>query len=73
MESQILGKPIVTTDISDSKKDIDGKYGIVVNNSSDGVYQGMKQFLDKGFKPQKFSPEKFNQEILDKLEEIIEK
>lgn len=73
VESQILGKPIVTTDISDSKKDIDGKYGIVVNNSSDGVYQGMKQFLDKGFKPQKFSPEKFNQEILDKLEEIIEK
>ena len=71
VESQILGKPIVTTDISDAKKDIDGQYGIVVENSSDGVYQGMKQFLDEGFKPQEFSPEKFNQEILEKLERII--
>lgn len=73
VESQILGKPIVTTDISDAKKDIDGQYGIVVKNSSEGVYQGMKQFLDEGFKPQEFSPEKFNQEILEKLERIIEK
>lgn len=72
VESEIIGKPIVTTNISDTKKDIDGKYGIVVENSSEGVYEGMKQFLDNGFKPQEFSPEKFNQEILNKLEEIIE-
>lgn len=73
VEAQILGKPIVTTDVSDSKKDIDGKFGIVVENSEDGVYEGMKEFIEQGFKPDVFVPEEFNQEIVKKLEEIIEK
>lgn len=71
VESEILGKPIVTTQVSDSKKDIDGKYGIVTENSSEGVYQGMKRFLEEGFKMQEFSPEKFNLDIIKKLDEII--
>lgn len=71
VESEILGKPIVTTDVSDSKKDIEGRYGIVTENSSDGVYKGMKKFLDEGFKMKEFSPEKFNLEIIKKLDEII--
>lgn len=72
VEAQILGKPIVTTDVSDSKKDIDGKYGIVVENSEEGIYQGMKKFLDNGFKPQEFSPEKYNEKIIEKIEKIID-
>ena len=72
VESQILGKPIVTTEVSDSKKDIEGKYGIVVENSEEGVYKGMKDFLDKGFTPIEFSPEDFNNKILEKLDMIIQ-
>lgn len=71
IESLILGKPIVTTDISDSRKDIKDKYGIVVDKSQDGIYNGMKQYLDKGFNMEKFSPEEYNSNILKKLEEII--
>ncbi len=71
VEAQILGLPIVTTNISDSNKDIDGKYGIVVDNSEDGVYNGMKTFLEKKIETSKFEPEKYNEEIIEKVREII--
>lgn len=72
IESLILEKPIITTEISDSKQDIEGKYGIVVEKSEDGVYKGMKAYLDKGFETKKFIPEDFNKNILKKLEKIME-
>lgn len=71
VESEILGLPIVTTDVSDSKKDIDGKFGQVVDNSAKGVYRGMKNFLEKGIKTEKFDPEKFNEEIIEKVKKIM--
>lgn len=71
IESLILNKPIITTDVSDSKKDIQGKYGIVVEKSVDGVYSGMKEFIENPPKTQKFDPEQFNKDILKKLKEII--
>ena len=63
---------MLTTDVSDSKKDIDGNYGQVVENSSKGVYRGMKNFLEKGLKTQKFNPEVFNKTIVKQIKEIIE-
>lgn len=71
VESQILGKPIVTTDISDAKEDIDKKYGIVVENSETGVYKGMKEYLDNGFKTKDFDAEKYNQDIIEKIDKIL--
>ena len=71
VESKILGLPIITTDVSDSKKDIDGIYGQVVENSEKGVYRGMKNFLEKGLKTKEFDPEKFNEEIVEKIKLII--
>ena len=73
VEAMILNKPIVTTNVSDTKDDIENKYGIVVENSEKGVYEGMKEFLDKGFKPEKFSPEDYNKKIIEKLNKIIAK
>lgn len=71
VESEILGLPIITTDVSDSKKDIDGKFGQVVDNSAKGVYRGMKNFLEKRIKTDKFDPEKFNEEIIEKVKKIM--
>ena len=73
VEAMILNKPIITTNVSDAKDDIENKYGIVVENSEKGVYEGMKEFLDKGFKPEKFSPEDYNKKIIEKLNKIIAK
>ena len=72
IESQILGKPIITTDVSDAKKDIKDKYGIIVEKSEEGIYIGMKQFLKNGFVTTKFDPEEFNEDILEKLNRIID-
>ena len=45
IESMVFNKPIVTTNVSDAKKDIKGKYGIVVNNDDESIYKGMKEIL----------------------------
>ena len=72
VEAEILSKPIITTDISDAKEEIDKKYGIIVEKSdSNGIYEGMKQFLDEGIEIDKFSPEKYNEDIIKKLEKIF--
>ena len=71
IESMILGKPIITTEVSDSLLDVKDKYGIVVEKSENGVYSGMKEYLDKGFNMQKFNAERYNEEILRKLNEIF--
>ena len=72
IESLILGKPIITTDVSDSKKDISKKFGLVVEKSADGIYKGMKEFLQNKIDTQKFNPEEFNLKIIKKLKNIID-
>lgn len=71
IESLILGKTIITTDVSDSRKELEGKFAIVVDKSEDGIYQGMKKYLDEGFSMEKFDPEYYNEQILERLEEIL--
>ena len=72
VESMILNKPIITTLVSDANKDIKDKFGIVTENSLDGVYDGMKKFLDEGFEiKKKFDPEKFNKDIINELKKVF--
>jgi len=67
----ILNKPIITTNVSDAKKDIESKYGIVVENDDNAIYYGMKQFLDSGYTIKKqFNYEKFNKDIEDLVDEV---
>lgn len=71
IESMILNKPIITTNVSDAKKDIESKYGIVVENDDKAIYDGMKQFLDSGYTIKKqFNYEKFNKDIEDLVDEV---
>ena len=73
LEAKVLGKPIITTDISDSKKDIKDKYGIVTEKSEKGIYEGMKKFIKDGCNIEKFDPQNYNNNILNHLDEIINK
>lgn len=64
VESMILNIPIITTDVSDAKEDIDNKYGFVVLNNDTGIYDGMKKFMDEGFKiKDNFDYVQYNQKI----------
>lgn len=47
LEAMALGVPVITTDCGGPADIVDrGKYGILVDNSGEGVYQGMKSVLD---------------------------
>ena len=72
VEAKILDKPIITTDVSDSNIEIRNKYGIVTEKDTKSIYYAMKEFIRNGFKiKENFNPEKFNQEIIEKVEDII--
>ena len=73
IEAMILGLPIITTDVSDSKRIIENKFGIVTEKNIDSIYNAMKQVVEKGIKNNlKFDYEKYNLEIKEKLEKLIE-
>ena len=72
-EARVLGVPIITTDVADAAIITKEGYGILCDNSSEGVYQGMKEFLDNGYEIKKsFSAKKFNDKISKTLDELIE-
>lgn len=53
VESIIVGCPVLTTDCSGMKEILDnGKYGIIVENSEDSLYCGIKDIIDN---PQKLN------------------
>lgn len=71
-EARILGIPLITTDVADAKDIIDG-YGILCENSEEGVYLGMKEFLENSYKiNKKLDYKKFNEKITNTIEELIE-
>lgn len=72
-EARILNVPVISTDVADAKKILESGFGILCDNSSEGVYQGMKKYLDKGYIiKKKFDYKDFNQKITDKLNHFIE-
>lgn len=72
IEAKVLGVPIITTDVSDAKKDIEGKYGIVTDKTVDSIYNAMKEFIQNGYLIKKqFNKEEFNKEIINKIEALI--
>ena len=68
----ILNIPIITTDVSDAKEDIDGKFGIVVKNDDESIYKGMKKFLDNGYKiKKKFNYVEFNKKLEKEINQVF--
>ena len=56
LEAMILNTPVISTNCGGPADVlVDGKYGILVDNSSKGVYEGMKQVLDNKMLSVKYS------------------
>ena len=71
IESMVMGKPIITTDIADTDE-IRDKYGIIAEKNSKDLYLKMKKFIDEGFIiKEKFNPEEFNKNIINQVVKII--
>lgn len=73
LESLIFNIPIITTiDVSNNNLKIKDNYGILVEKNEESIYEGMKLFIDNGFKiKEKFNPQKYNKNILNILEKIM--
>lgn len=71
-EAKILSLPILTTNVSDSKQIVEGKYGIVTNKNIEDIYINAKKMLQEGFKiKDKFDVVKYNEENIKLIENII--
>ena len=72
IESKVLNKPIITTNVSDSLLDIENKFGIVTQKNVKDIKQAMQEFIENGYEiKEKFNPEEFNQNIIKKIEKIL--
>lgn len=71
LESFVLEKPIITTNVSDYNE-IEGKYGIVTSKDTNDIYEKMTEFIKNGYKiKEKFDAEGYNEKIIKKLEKIF--
>jgi CDP-glycerol glycerophosphotransferase len=71
LEAMILKKPIIATDIPPVKDVIDSGYGLVVENSEEGLIKGMMSFLDGNVLAGNFDAEKYNQEAFKSFKSLI--
>lgn len=71
-EARVLNVPVISTLVADAEKIVNEGYGILCENSQNGVYNGMKEFLNNSFVIKNtFDYEKFNNKITNKLNDIV--
>lgn len=71
LESFVLHKPIITTNVSDSEE-VEGQ-GIVVEKEDDEIYKAMKKYIENGYNiTKKFNAEEYNNKIYKALKELWE-
>lgn len=72
-EARVLKTPFISTDVADAKAIASEGYGIVCDNSEDGIYNGMKQFIKEGYDIKvPFDYTKFNDKITDGIDKMLE-
>lgn len=72
-EAMVLGLPIITTDVSDSKEVIEDKYGIVVKKDITSIYNAMKKAITEGLDCKEvFNGKEYNTNIEKQILGIIE-
>jgi CDP-glycerol glycerophosphotransferase len=71
LETMILGKPLIVTDIAGCVSVVKQGYGTVVNNSEQELADGLLSFLNGDIFAGDFDVEKYNQEALDSFKTLI--
>lgn len=73
METLILGKKVICTDITGPREFLSKGYGYLVDDSEDGLVAGMKEYADNGLKNLvKFDAEEFNKKAVAEYEKLLE-
>jgi CDP-glycerol glycerophosphotransferase len=71
MEALILNKPVICTDITGPREFLQQGYGLLVEDSTQGLIDGMAQ-ANKGLSLKPFDAEAFNKQALAELYNLIE-
>ncbi|MCR6656979.1 MAG: glycosyltransferase [Opitutus sp.] len=71
LEAMTLGKPIIATDIAGNRGLLRGEYGRLVENSIEGLANGMKAFLRGEPSMGSFSPEEYGAQALRQFRSVI--
>ena len=77
LEAMILGVPVLSCDVASIKEIMDDKYGIIVDNSEEGLYNGLKNIIKKPKKLDKYKKNlsKFDYDIKNiilKIERLLD-
>ena len=77
LEAMILGVPVISANVASIKEIMDEKYGMIVENSEEGLYNGIKEIIknQKKFIQYKKNLKDYSYpivEIVKQIEDLIE-
>lgn len=64
LENLILDKPIIATDIPGNRSVLENGYGLLCENSVEGLFEAMDKFMTNGIEHKKFDFIKYNAEAM---------
>ena len=70
-EADILGKPVVTTNIVGPSKFMQQHGGTLVENSEEGVYKGLELLYENKVKPMNVNFEEYNEQAVEEFEKLL--
>ncbi|MCW9698297.1 CDP-glycerol glycerophosphotransferase family protein [Avibacterium sp. 20-129] len=71
LEALTLGTPIIATDIVGNRSILGDKYGYLVNNSKEGLVEGMLKYLSVGGRKDNFDPYQYQDEAINKFYSLL--
>ena len=71
VEADILNKPVISTDITGPRLFMKEHKGKLVEDSTKGIYEGMKKLLEDKIKPMNVDYEKYNLNAIKQFEKLL--
>jgi CDP-glycerol glycerophosphotransferase len=71
LEAMTLGKPIVATDIDGNRGVLEGDYGMLVENSAEGLENGMTAFIDGRVECKAFDATHYAQQAVAMFHNVV--
>lgn len=65
LEAMIIGKPVIGTDVPGIHSVLENSRGLLVNNSVEEIYQGMREYIDGKISTTYFDYKSYNKETLN--------